>query len=53
MYKDITAMTSFFISLDSAKLQADSATFFLTDEFVLFKYIGVDVFTDSVNAILC
>ena len=46
-------MPSIFILLDSAKLQADCATVFFIDEFVLFEYLGVHVFTDSVNAMLC
>ena len=53
MYKEITPMTSIFISLDSAKLQADYATVFFNDNIVLFEYLGVNVFTDSLKAILC
>ena len=53
MYKEITPIASIFISLDSAKLQADYATVFFNDNIVLFEYLGVNVFTDSLKAILC
>ena len=53
MYKDNTPMPSILILLDSAKLQADCATVFFIDEFVMFEYLGVHVFTDRVKAILC
>ena len=43
MHTEINPMTSFFILLDSSKLQADCSNVFFTDEFVLFEYQGVHV----------